>query len=429
MSSCTETINCELTVIGAGIAGMAAALFASSRNIETVQVGGTGRILFSSGLMDLMGVHPTETGRIWENPWAAIDELTRDMPEHPYALVGKEDIGRAFREMQAFLEEAGLRHETGWNMNSLVVTQMGTVKPTFLVPAAMWKGASAFRDRMPCLIAGFDGLKGFSSHQLCAVLKKKWPELRPVTLGLQGNKYPPEIYPEQVARSFDLPENVERLADLLLPHLGEATGVGLPAVLGIYSSGRAVADLEKALGAAVFEIPSIPPSIPGTRLLEAFTRRLRRNRVRLFHQSRVLEAACRKNGEFILTVGQEKPELTVKTRAVILASGRFLGGGLHADMTGIRETILDLPVHQPDDRELWHRRDFFDPTGHPANRAGLKVDRRFRPIGKSGGPAFENLYAVGSILAHQDWMRMKCGSGLSIATAYGAVKSFVGSRP
>jgi hypothetical protein len=30
-------------------------------------------------------------------------------------------------------------------------------------------------------------------------------------------------------------------------------------------------------------------------------------------------------------------------------------------------------------------------------------------------------------LAHQDWKRMKCGSGLAISTAYGAVQSFINS--
>lgn len=31
--------------------------------------------------------------------------------------------------------------------------------------------------------------------------------------------------------------------------------------------------------------------------------------------------------------------------------------------------------------------------------------------------------AAGAILAHQDWVRQKCGSGLAIATAYGAVRA------
>jgi len=46
-------------------------------------------------------------------------------------------------------------------------------------------------------------------------------------------------------------------------------------------------------------------------------------------------------------------------------------------------------------------------------------------LDRHGQTAFENLFAAGSILAHQDWMRMKCGSGLAIATAYAAVRSLL----
>ena len=38
--------------------------------------------------------------------------------------------------------------------------------------------------------------------------------------------------------------------------------------------------------------------------------------------------------------------------------------------------------------------------------------------------AFENVFAAGSVLAHQDWIRTKSGAGLAIATAYGAVNAF-----
>lgn len=81
-------------------------------------------------------------------------------------------------------------------------------------------------------------------------------------------------------------------------------------------------------------------------------------------------------------------------------------------------------MSQPDDRTQWHQKDFFDPHGHQINQAGLEVNASFRPLDKSGQPAFDNLFAAGSILAHQEWMRQKCGAGLAIATAYAAVKSF-----
>ncbi|TFG42572.1 MAG: anaerobic glycerol-3-phosphate dehydrogenase subunit B, partial [Syntrophobacterales bacterium] len=92
---------------------------------------------------------------------------------------------------------------------------------------------------------------------------------------------------------------------------------------------------------------------------------------------------------------------------------------------GVRETLFDLPVHQPEGRDGWHRQDFLDPKGHPVNRAGLEIDDRFRPLAAAGRPAHAHLFAAGSILAHQDWIRMKCGAGLAIATAYGAVQGAV----
>ncbi len=86
---------------------------------------------------------------------------------------------------------------------------------------------------------------------------------------------------------------------------------------------------------------------------------------------------------------------------------------------------IDLPVYQPEERKAWHRDDFLDPRGHPINRAGLEIDDDFHPLDSSGRPAFQTLFAAGSILAHQDWMRMKCGSGLAIGTAFGAVQAFI----
>jgi len=54
---------------------------------------------------------------------------------------------------------------------------------------------------------------------------------------------------------------------------------------------------------------------------------------------------------------------------------------------------------------------------------GLETDEHLRPLDEGGNPAFKNLFAAGSILAHQDWMRRKCGSGLAIATAYAALEA------
>ena len=98
----SKSIDCELTVIGTGMAGNAAALFAVNRGLSTVQVGCTGEIVFASGFLDLFGVHPLEEKRIWQNPWEGIDAVVKAIPNHPYARVKTEEIRKAFKEFLFF---------------------------------------------------------------------------------------------------------------------------------------------------------------------------------------------------------------------------------------------------------------------------------------------------------------------------------------
>lgn len=93
---------------------------------------------------------------------------------------------------------------------------------------------------------------------------------------------------------------------------------------------------------------------------------------------------------------------------------------------GISEPLFNLPVVQPESRAGWHCENFFDPAGHPLNRAGINVNESFVPLDSSGKPVYDNLFVCGSILAHQDWVRQKCGSGLSVATAFAATRSAAG---
>ena len=58
----------DVAVVGAGLAGMSAAVFAANRGMRVVQVGNAGALLFASGLLDLLGVHPVEEKRTWSDP-------------------------------------------------------------------------------------------------------------------------------------------------------------------------------------------------------------------------------------------------------------------------------------------------------------------------------------------------------------------------
>lgn len=407
--------------------GMAAALFAASRGFSVLQIGRAGEMLFASGLLDLLGVHPIEQKKIWRDPWAGIEALRRDLPRHPYARLKQEDIQAAFDELIAFLNAAGLMYKHHRRRNQEVVTSMGTTKLTYCLPVTMWNGAEAFRNKTPCLVVDFRGLKGFSARQIAQTLASRWPGIRTLRVDFPGLEMLSEVYPERLARALEVVQNREELARTIRPHIKQAGVVGLPPILGVHRSQEVMTDLADRIGIPLFEIPTMPPAVAGLRLKETFEQHLPSKGVHLISDKQVLRVRRLKGGIFVLEVGGTEKELSFRSQGIVLATGRFIGQGLHAGRQQIRETLFDLPVVQPTHRGQWHRLDFLDPRGHPINRAGLEVDEHFRPLNRNGEPAFENLFAAGSILAHHDWMRMKCGSGLAIATAYAAVNAFVKS--
>jgi glycerol-3-phosphate dehydrogenase subunit B len=421
----SKIIKPDVCIIGAGLAGLAATLFAANRGLSCVEVGQTGELNFTSGYLDLLGVHPAVEKHAWTDPWAGIDALVRDIPEHPYARLPREDIQAAFEEILAFLKEAGLPYNRRMNQNSGVLTSLGTLKPTYCVPHTMWNGVEALEKKPPCLLVDIRGLKGFSARQIAAALQSDWPDLRTARISFPDTDHRTEVYTEHMASSLVLSQNREKFVRTLQPHIKEAQIVGLPAILGLYRTEEVVSDLQKMMGVPLFEIPTIPPSVTGLRLKEAFERGLRTKGVQYLSQKRVLEVRHQADEYFELDIGRTTAEQTIRSRGIILASGRFIGGGLHADRKRIKETIFDLPVHQPGNRTDWHGRDFLDPRGHLVNRAGLETDDSFRPLNSFRQPAFRTLFAAGSLLAHNDWKRMKCGAGVAIASAFGAVKAFM----
>jgi glycerol-3-phosphate dehydrogenase subunit B len=309
--------------------------------------------------------------------------------------------------------------------NSGVLTALGTIKPTYCIPHTMWNGVRALEEKPACLIIDIRGLKGFSARQIVDALQNGWSDLSAARISFPGSDHLGEVYAEHMANALLLPHNREKLAEVVRPLIKESKIAGLPAILGLYRTHEVFSHLEELIGVPLFEIPTIPPSVPGLRLKEAFERGLRLKGVHYFSLKRALHVRQPAGGHFETHIGGNDVEHIIHSRGIVLASGRFIGGGLHADRKRIRETIFDLPVYQPDRRAKWHRRNFLDPRGHLINQSGLEIDDKFRPLNHSRQPAFESLFAAGSILAHNDWKRMKCGAGLAIATAFGAVNSFI----
>ncbi|MBF0572377.1 MAG: anaerobic glycerol-3-phosphate dehydrogenase subunit B [Desulfamplus sp.] len=465
INSNIEAAKFDLTIIGAGMAGLSAALFATNRGVSTVVTGKKSSMNFATGLMDLMGVYPSGVER--NNPWKAIETIRNDIPKHPYSFVKDDYIKESLLEMIQFLKAQGLFYKTNGEENVNVITSLGTVKKSYLIPESMWKGVAAFEQKAPSLIIDFSGMKIYSSKQIVSTLSDSWNKLQSVRIDFPGMEKLEEVYPEHIARALDIEANRIKLANAVKPLLekgfissdfnngsnnncGEIKFeyIGFPALIGMYRADEAIKHLEQLLGISIFEIPTPPVSVPGIRLHEALTQGLLKNSDLIYEPEMVESVQRLEDGTFRIKIANsmaeddiaqpfnltENKDSTIKdvaqnskkiiyTRAIILATGRFMGKGLIAKRTGIKESLLNLPVTQPEERENWHHKDLFNPQGHPINRAGIEIDNMMRPLSNSGEPFAENMFAAGSILANSDWTRMKCGSGVAIATAFAAVKS------
>jgi glycerol-3-phosphate dehydrogenase subunit B len=186
----------------------------------------------------------------------------------------------------------------------------------------------------------------------------------------------------------------------------------------------AMNDLRGRAGAEIFEIPTLPPSVPGVRLTNALRHHLRKLGVRVDVNMDVI--GFQAEGDRVLWVESEASGRPLKHRAekFLLATGGILGGGINTDQTGkIWETIFNLPLVAPANRGQWFRARFFDSAGHPIFRAGVPVNRAFQPVDEKGARVFANVWAAGNLLAHADPILERSLEGIAIATGIAAAQS------
>ncbi len=414
----TRHFNTQLAIIGSGIAGFAASIFAVNRKIATAQIGNTGALAYTTGYLDLLGKQDDEQAAI-ADPWRALEELRKNQPNHPLSRIPTADIHNGFDEFTAFFGEYGLAYSRPGANNITALTPVGTLKQTLCVPATMAAGPRAFAAQKPCIIVDFIGLKGFSGRQVVANLHDRWPDLGTERIAFPDMDHG-EIYPEVMARALEVPATREKLAAALKGAAGQAKVIGLPAILGMHRPDHVRAELERLTSLEIFEIPTMPPSVPGIRLRELFEQVLPHKGVTLIPQQKVTALTFAAEGA-TLSLSDSYGPIRIHTQAVILATGRFLSGGLEAHPDEIREQLLGLPVTQPADRTLWYRDRYTDRRGHAIHRAGIAIDHAFRPLARDRRPYNERLFTAGIILAHQDWIRSRSGAGIAIATAYRAV--------
>ena len=408
----------DVVVVGTGLAGLTAALRLAEDGARVLVLAkGVGGTHLSPVTIDVLGYDPERVDR----PLEALGRLLEARPDHPYALVGPDGVRAAvawFKDRLAGGPLTPYAYIGDGEENMLLPTAVGTLRPSAVVPETMAGGNVGEGDEV--CVAGFRAMKDFHPLLLADNLNRSGRiSARGIELDLtpEGRA---DVNALGFARALDDSAFRSRLAVRLLSRVYPGERVALPAVLGIGDPHGVWADLQDRLGHPVFEVPTLPPSVPGMRVFATLRERLRRAGGRLVLNNVVTGAEHSRGRVTAVRARAGLREAVYGADWVVLATGGFASGGLELDSRWVaREVALGLPVTgvPPRGSDRFRPR-YFD--SHPIGRAGVAVDPDQRPVDAGGAELFENVLVAGATLAGAEPWREKSGDGLSLATGYRA---------
>lgn len=419
----------SVVVIGSGAAGALAALSARAQGAPVVVISGPpAATAMWSGVAEIFGPaydsvdyqhrlsipHLEVAGRPpLESPSQRFDRLLRRRSFHPYARLGlsakelKQYVGEAVALIDGSLEVA--------YQPSYVASSTGQTRLADGGAASVWAGRLGATSGF--VVCGFEHYPRFNPEACAQQLRSQGLEASSFWLRLENNR----LAQNTAAASSVL----EGLEDDELTALGRQLAVRvaggvtlLPPILGRSGDthARLIARLNSE-GANVAELGGVRGSLHGFRLRDRLHGALERAGCWIHRQAaRSTRWEKRRLVEVTLADGT-----TVDVSALILATGRALGGGI-TRVEPVAESLVGLPLFldgaalEPDAvypgnlaTERWL-------DDHPVFRMGVGVDQSLRPLNMTGKPAFENLHAAGLVIGGTDFTRDGSALGVSLVT-------------
>jgi glycerol-3-phosphate dehydrogenase subunit B len=428
----------DLLVIGAGPAGLLAACVASARGARVrVLAAGIGTTHLSPGWIGVLDTEAPETPRRGDGRLAnpsqdlasALDPWITDHPEHPYAMAGLDALQGGISSFREVCAAAGLAYAGDLRTNYKLPTALGALVPAALAPESFVAGDARLPGEM--LIAGPAGWRDFYPTLCAGNLARQGVAARSATFTLpEAGKF--DATAVGLARLFEDADVRARVAAQLKANLDGAARVGLPAVLGLDRHAEVWRDLQDRLEAPVFEIPTLPPSVPGMRVYSAFRQALLRAGARIWLDMTVVRGVIEGGRAVGVVVPSPAREATHRADRIILASGGLYGGGLVTDRHGnLREAIFDLALSAPVSSceqgtgavSGWFDERLLSLQGHPIHCAGVRTNRQMQPISSTGQVLLGGVQVAGRLIAGYNPVVEASTEGVVLATAYRAAST------
>jgi glycerol-3-phosphate dehydrogenase subunit B len=403
----------DVIVVGAGLAGMFAGALAARRGARVLVIArGLGGTHLGPGTVDVWGYDRAR--QLVAEPEAALKTLAAP---HPLALAGLPALHAALAEFQKICEAFGYPLAGALDRNFYLPTALGAVRPTCLAPESFIAGD--VRQPGEVTLARLPGFRDFFADLAVANLNAAGYAARAVSLDLPNAPARRDAFATDLARLFDNANYRAEIANRWRDALKGVTRLGLPAILGLENAAAARRDLVDKLGVELFEIPILPPSVPGIRLFNILRDAIHEagGRVTIGPGLTGWVEQGRALGVIVETAGG--PRKYAARARLILATGGFRHGGLEAPAKGkVHESVFNLPVLAG---EQW-----FAPLygeAHPYARFGVRVNAvGMQPVDADGKVIYPNVFAVGGLLAGADRNGEGSREGIDLATAWQAVE-------
>ena len=405
----------DTIIIGGGLSGLISGIYLSQRGQRCVIISsGQSALHFSSGSFDLLNNLPDGTSV--QKPLDAISELVKQAPTHPYAKLGETKFKELAQQAEEFFKNAGISTQGDNDENHYQVTQMGSLKHTWLTLKNLL--ISENEKCLPIQHPGIFNITGFLDFYTrfiadeflkmgakCSIHSINFPALENL------RKNPTEMRSVNIARVFDKQENIEELARILKAESGDCDSIILPAITGLNRE-DVVDYLRKEINKPIYLLPTLPPSVPGIHTQQKLRSVFQQNGGVFMLGDNVLRADIKGN-RISQIYSFNHGDIPFVGQNFILATGSYFSQGLIASTEKIYEPIFDLDVTFTPNRTQWYNSDVFDTQ--PYQSFGIKTDSTFRCTRE--GKLFENLYAAGAILEGFNPLKEGCGAGVSILSA------------
>lgn len=361
----------DLLVIGEGLAGINAAAAAAAQGMRVMlATPGPGSFVLGTACLDLEGITASEL-----SPF----NYSTEMMEEAVAF---------FTDLSA---RAGCAYDGGFEQQRLLPTVMGTFQKVSMAPRSIWKGDPSGLTNV--VVVGVDRLATFDPDFVAERLFVHTQRMGQNTSYRSVNIQLPDHHPHplttvEIATRWDREPAYRRaFVDALKQSAQDAELVILPGLLGVKSDDRDFSQLEEGIGCAICELPTVPPSVPGLRLLQRFENYLALIGVELctgFSVQKLCLDGDHCTGAFLDVPGKPR---SIKADCVVLASGRF------------------SHLLEPQNSK-------FD-----SSRETTHVNQELRPVNRDGSILATNVIECGSVLGSSE---PRHGNAIAVLTGYHA---------